>query len=90
MTTPQEWAREVFLTFEAPGPADDWNAIFLRLVAKSDPEHKVALGRAFPDGVQAYQEWVATTDPWDFYRRYHVGNIPNGDAKKFWDARVGV
>jgi hypothetical protein len=45
------------------GSHDSWTGDFLRLVAKSDRDHRTALHRAFPVHVRAYELWQRLTDP---------------------------
>jgi hypothetical protein len=41
------------------GDETSWTGDFLRLVAKSDPQHREALRRAAPRAVAAWEAWYA-------------------------------
>lgn len=45
------------------GSRDSWTGDFLRLVAKSDPQHRATLHRAFPVHVRAYELWMRLQQP---------------------------
>lgn len=45
------------------GSDDSWTGAFLRLVAKSDPEHRDRLREAFPVHVAAWEAWRAMARP---------------------------
>ena len=39
-----------------------WTAHLLRLIAKSDVEHREALRQCFPDHVEAWERWMIRGD----------------------------
>lgn len=45
------------------GSPDSWTGDFLRLVAKSDPQHRAALRRAAPYAVAAWEIWQTAERP---------------------------
>jgi hypothetical protein len=45
------------------GSHDSWTGDFLRLVAKSDPEHRARLREAFPLLVNAWEVWMLMLRP---------------------------
>lgn len=45
------------------GSADSWTGLFLRLVGKSDPEHRSRLAEGFPGHVRAWEMWQALPEP---------------------------
>ena len=53
-------ANRVGLTMQS---GDWWSADLLRLIAKSDMQHRERLRLAFPSHVAAYEKWYADGDP---------------------------
>lgn len=45
------------------GSRDSWTGDLLRLIAKSDPEHRDALREAFPVHVAVWTRWNASAPP---------------------------
>jgi hypothetical protein len=45
------------------GSGDSWTGDFLRLVAKSDPEHRARLREAFPLLVNGWEAWMLLAHP---------------------------
>ena len=55
------------------GNPDNFTALIYRLYHKGDLSNVMALKKGFPSEYEAWHEWMCTSDPKEFFKKYGCG-----------------